>query len=67
MLEFGGQLQFQAGKDSHELNLEQINQIIFYDKAFSMIPNSPTQPSTLVFSDETNSFKRVLTERLGKE
>ncbi|MDX1957979.1 MAG: hypothetical protein SFU98_05370 [Leptospiraceae bacterium] len=63
MLELDGEIQFQTGKETHDIKLDEIDQIIFYDKAFTLIPNNPSKPSSLVFSEESNSFKRVLTEK----
>lgn len=60
MLEIDGVLQFRSGQIYHEFSLEQIEEIVFYEKAFSLIPANPSLPSTLVFSEESESFKNLL-------
>jgi hypothetical protein len=64
MLEYNGIVQFHAPNLNHELSLETIDQIVFYDNAFSLIPINPTLPASLVFSMETGKFKALMSEKL---
>ncbi|MCB1177378.1 MAG: hypothetical protein KDK36_07355 [Leptospiraceae bacterium] len=63
VLEYNGTVQFHSPVSSHELSLENIEQIVFYDNAFTLIPHNPTHPTSLIFSMETGKFKTLMTER----
>lgn len=63
MFEHDGVVEFHAGQTTHELDLELVEQIIFYENAFTMVPTNPSLPVSLLFSPETRKFKKLITER----
>lgn len=64
MLEIEGQIEFHGEREVHEFYLEDLDQIVFYDSAFSLLPLNPSLPSSLVFSEESARFKKALANKL---
>lgn len=63
MLEHDGVVEFHAGQSTHELELDHVEQIVFYENAFTLVPINPTMPVSLMFSSDTGKFKEVVTQR----
>jgi hypothetical protein len=63
MLEHDGIVEFHTGNVAHEFILEQMDHIIFYENVFTLVPISPSMPVSIMFSADTEKFKKVVTKR----
>jgi len=55
-----------TGNLSHEYSFTDIEEVIFFDEAFSIIPKKRILPIPLIFSEEVGKLKAVVTKSTGK-
>lgn len=60
MFQEEGIFQFTTGQLTHTYKVEELEQIVFYEKAFSFIPSSLNLPVPVFFTDELLKFKEYL-------
>jgi hypothetical protein len=66
MIEYDGNIQFHSDGHVHEFLLEELDQIVFYDRAFSLMPENYSVPSSLFFSDDASKFKNQIALKMNQ-
>ncbi|MBK8397708.1 MAG: hypothetical protein IPL26_21045 [Leptospiraceae bacterium] len=51
-----------TGNLSHEYSFFEIEEVIFFDEAFSIIPKTKILPTPLIFSEEVSKLKAIVTK-----
>lgn len=54
---------FITNQTIHKLFLEEVEQILFYRNAFTLIPENPTLPISVFFTDEIDKFKEHVSKK----
>lgn len=62
MTDSNGFFEFHHSNTIYKYRVEELEQVIFYEHAFSLIPDNPVTPTPLVFTDDIENFKKFLSK-----